>query len=55
MVSAKRVPVVQHVDSQLGTATDYQPRSARKPGVPESGTVAEIWRWSETAPAAELL
>ncbi|KAI4853926.1 hypothetical protein E4T44_00545 [Aureobasidium sp. EXF-8845] len=28
---------------------------ARKAGVPEPGTVAEIWRWSKTAPVAELL
>jgi hypothetical protein len=42
-------------DSFVGTAVDYQPRGARKAGVPEPGTVPEIWRWSETAPVAELL
>jgi hypothetical protein len=55
MVSTKRVLVVRHVNSRLGTATDYQPQGARKAGVPEPGTVAEIWRWSKTAPVAELL
>jgi hypothetical protein len=39
----------------IGTAIDYQPRGARKAGVPEPGTVPEIWRWSETKPVAELL
>ena len=39
----------------LGTAIDYQPRSARKKGVPEPGTVPEIWRYSETKPIAEML
>jgi hypothetical protein len=39
----------------VGTAVDHQPRGARKAGVPEPGTVPEIWRWSQTAPVAELL
>lgn len=41
--------------SCVGTAIDYQPRSARKKGVPEPGTVPEIWRYSETKPIAEML
>jgi hypothetical protein len=42
-------------DISAGTAIDYQPRGARKAGVPEPETVAGIWRWSETAPVVELL
>jgi hypothetical protein len=42
-------------DTSAGTAIDYQPRGARKAGMPEPGTVPEIWRWSETATVAELL
>jgi hypothetical protein len=47
--------IVHNIDIATATAIDYQPRGARKAGVPEPGTVAEIWRWSETAPVAELL
>ncbi|CAD0111528.1 unnamed protein product, partial [Aureobasidium uvarum] len=43
-------------DSDLvGTATDYQPRGARKAGVPDPSTTPQIWRYSETKPIAELL
>jgi len=43
------------IPSCVGTAIDYQPRSARKKGVPEPGTVSEIWRYSETRPIAGML
>lgn len=40
--------------SCVGTAIDYQPRAARKEGVPEPGTVSEIWRYSETKSVTDM-
>ncbi|KAI5236667.1 hypothetical protein E4T42_09393 [Aureobasidium subglaciale] len=43
------------LDTEKGTATDYQPQAPRKKGVPDPETTSEIWRFAETSPVAELL
>ncbi|KAI5202618.1 hypothetical protein E4T39_04705 [Aureobasidium subglaciale] len=43
------------LDTEHGTAIDYQPQAPRKKGVPDPETTPEIWRYAETLPVAELL
>nr|POE85218.1 hypothetical protein CFP56_67375 [Quercus suber] len=43
------------VDTEKGTATDYQPRASRKTGMPEPESTPEFWRHFETLPVVELL
>ncbi|SMQ48444.1 unnamed protein product [Zymoseptoria tritici ST99CH_3D1] len=42
------------VDTERGTATDYQPQAPLKDGMPDSDTMEEWWRHHETLPIAEF-